>query len=39
MHINCPLSIPPREIIDWTIIHGDRTFDEINNELMMHVIH
>jgi hypothetical protein len=39
MHINCPLSIPPREIIDRSIIHEDCTFDEISNELMVHVIH
>jgi hypothetical protein len=36
MHINCPLSIAPREIIDRSIIHEDHTFDEISNELMVH---
>jgi hypothetical protein len=39
MHINCPLSIPPKEIIDRSIIHEDCTFDEISSELMVHVIH
>jgi hypothetical protein len=32
----CPLSIAPREIIDRSIIHEDHTFNEINNDLMVH---
>jgi hypothetical protein len=39
MYINCPLSIPPKEIINRSIIHENYTFDEISNELMVHVIH